>query len=131
MTIVKSDITIIIMNIWDQVKASLVLSGTTPEVFCTLITMMMFINHDDDDNDHDFVVREGVKKLEKAVSLTAAIFENVDPFLSFIEWQNNPKYDNLSRIFYIFLTASGEGGEGSTQAVSLTAFFPFFFYDSP
>ena len=39
-----------------------------------------------------------------------------------------PKYDNLSRIFHIFLTASGEG---STQAVSLTAFFPFFFDDSP
>ena len=46
-------------------------------------------------------------------SLTKTICENVDPFLSFIKQQNNPKYDNLSRIFHIFLT----------QAVSLTAFF--------
>ena len=46
-----------------------------------------------------------------------------------IKWQNNPKYDNLSRIFHIFLTALGEGGRegGSTQAVSLTAFYEFFF----
>ena len=46
--------------------------------------------------------------------------------LTFIKWQNNPKYDNLSRIFHIFLTASGEGEGGSSQAVSLTAFRSFF-----
>ena len=52
-------------------------------------------------------------------------------FFSFIKWQNNPKYDNLSRNFYIFLTAWGErGGGGSTQAVSLAAFSQFF-YDFP
>ena len=60
-------------------------------------------------------------------SLTASILWKFWPILYIIKWQNNPKYDNLSRNFYIFLTASGEGGEGSTQAVSLTAFFPFFF----
>ena len=64
-------------------------------------------------------------------SLTASILWKFWPILSIIKWQNNPKYDNLSRNFYIFLTASGEGGEGSTQAVSLTAFFPFFFWWFP
>ena len=49
---------------------------------------------------------------------------NFDPFFCFLKWQNNPKYDNLSRNFYIYLTASGEGG--STQVVSLTAFSQFF-----
>ena len=63
-------------------------------------------------------------------SLTASILWKFWPILSIIKWQNNPKYDNLSRNFYIFLTASGEGG-GSTQAVSLTAFFPFFFWWLP
>ena len=48
--------------------------------------------------------------------LTASICENFDPFLSFIKWQNNPKYDNLSRFFYIYLTASGEGGGGEGGA---------------
>ena len=42
-------------------------------------------------------------------SLIASICENVDPFLSYIKRQNNPKYGNLSRIFHIYLTASGEG----------------------
>ena len=64
-------------------------------------------------------------------SLTASILWKFWPILSFIKWQNNPKYDNLSRIFYIFLTASGEGEGGSTQAVSLTAFSQFFFDDFP
>ena len=88
-------------------------------------------------------IREGFKKknCEKAVrltalggeggspplSLTTSICENFDPFLSFIKRQNNPKYGNLSRNFHIFLTASGEGRGGSTQAVSLTAFSQFFF----
>ena len=88
-------------------------------------------------------LREGFqkKKCEKAVrltalggeggspplSLTTSICENFDPFLSFIKRQNNPKYGNLSRNFHIFLTASGEGRGGSTQAVSLTAFSQFFF----
>ena len=67
------------------------------------------------------------KNWEKAVRLTASICENVDPFLSFIKRQNNPKYGNLSKNFHIFLTASGEGRGGSTQAVSLTAFSQFFF----
>ena len=60
------------------------------------------------------VLREGFKKknCEKAVrltalggeggspplSLTTSICENVDPFLSFIKLQNNPKYGNLSNI---------------------------------
>ena len=61
------------------------------------------------------------------LSLTTSICENFDPFLSFIKRQNNPKYGNLSRNFHIFLTASGEGRGGSTQAVSLTAFSQFFF----
>ena len=39
----------------------------------------------------------------------------------FIKWQNNPKYDNMSKIFHIFLTALVEGEVGSTQAVSQTA----------
>ena len=60
------------------------------------------------------------------LSLTTSICENFDPFLSFIKRQNNPKYGNLSRNFHIFLTASGEGRGGSTQAVSLTAFSQFF-----
>ena len=60
------------------------------------------------------------------LSLTTSICENFDPFLSFIKRQNNPKYGNLSRNFHIFLTASGEGRGGSTQAVSLTAFSVFF-----
>ena len=59
-------------------------------------------------------------------SLTTSICENFDPFLSFIKRQNNTKYGNLSRNFHIFLTASGEGRGGSTQAVSLTAFPSFF-----
>ena len=33
----------------------------------------------------------------------------------------------MGQNFHIFLTASGEGEGGSTQAVSLTVFFPFFF----
>ena len=45
--------------------------------------------------------------------------------------QNNPKYGNLSRNFHIFLTASGEGRGGPTQAVSLTAFSQVFFDDFP
>ena len=61
------------------------------------------------------------------LSLTTSICENFDPNLSFIKRQNNPKYGNLSRNFHIFLTASGEGRGGSTQAVSLTAFSQFFF----
>ena len=32
-------------------------------------------------------------------SLTASICESFGPFFSFIKWQNNPKHDNLSRIF--------------------------------
>ena len=52
---------------------------------------------------------------------------NFDPFLSFIKWQNNPKYGNLSRNFHIYLIASGEGRGGSIQAVSLTAFSQYFF----
>ena len=68
-----------------------------------------------------YLLREGLKKKNsyKAVRLTASILWKCWPILAFIKWQNNPKYDNLSRIFHIFLTASGEGG--STQAVSLTA----------
>ena len=65
------------------------------------------------------------------LSLTTSICENFDPFLSFIKRQNNPKYGNLSRNFHIFLTASGEGRGGSTQAVSLTAFSQFFFEPFP
>ena len=45
-------------------------------------------------------------------SLTASILWKFWPILSIIKWQNNPKYDVLSRNFYIFLTASGEGGGG-------------------
>ena len=66
-------------------------------------------------------------------SLTTSICENFDPFLPFIKWQNNPKYGNLSIIFHIYLTASGEGaggGCGLTQAVRLTAFSHFFFNPS-
>ena len=44
------------------------------------------------------------------------------------KWQNNPKYDNLSRNFYIFLTASGEGVNPSGQP---DRFFPVFFYYFP
>ena len=89
------------------------------------------------------MLREGFNKknCEKAVrltalggeggspplSLTTSICENFDPFLSFIKRQNNPKYGNLSRNFHIFLTASGEGRGGSTQAGSLTAFSQLFF----
>ena len=40
----------------------------------------------------------------------------------FIKWQNNPKYDNLSRNFHKWLTERG----GSTVSVSLTAFYVFF-----
>ena len=43
------------------------------------------------------------------VSLTASILWKFWPILSFIKWQNNPKYDNLSRICHISLTASGGG----------------------
>ena len=32
-------------------------------------------------------------------SLTASICKNLDPFLSYIKRQNNPKYGNLSRNF--------------------------------
>ena len=45
-----------------------------------------------------YIIREGVKK--KLVKSGQAW-----PILSFIKWQNNPKYDNLSRIFHIFLIA--------------------------
>ena len=58
-------------------------------------------------------------------SQTASICENFDPFLSFIKWQNNPQYDNLSRNFYIYLTASGEGRVWG-QPKHLTAFSQFF-----
>ena len=51
-------------------------------------------------------------------SLTASICESFDPFFSFMKWQNNPIYDNLTRNFYRF----GGGGGG----VSLTTFPPFF-----
>ena len=87
------------------------------------------------------VIREVIKKTGKKrsgwplggggsppSSLTASILWKFWPILSFIKWQNNPKYDNLSRIFHIFLTASREGG--LTQAVSLTAFYEFFFTPS-
>ena len=46
--------------------------------------------------------------------------------MSIIKWQNNPKYDNLSRNFYIFLTASGEGG-GVNPSGQPDRFFPVFF----
>ena len=72
------------------------------------------------------IKRKTSKKWEKAARLTTSICENLDPFLSFIKRQNNPKYDNLSRNFHIFLTASGEGRGGSTQAVRLTAFSQLF-----
>ena len=51
------------------------------------------------------------------------------PFLSFIKWQNNSKYDNLSRIFYISLTASGEGrgGRGVNPSGQPDRFFTVFF----
>ena len=58
-------------------------------------------------------------------SRTASICESFDQFLSFIKWQNNPKYDNLSRIFHIFLTASGEGGVDPSGQPD--RFFPIFF----
>ena len=82
------------------------------------------------------LVREGFKKNVKKrsgwplgggsphSSLTASILWKFWPILSFIKWQNNPKYDNLSGIFYIFLTASGEGGRPKRSAWPL---FPSFF----
>ena len=48
--------------------------------------------------------------------------------LSFIKWQNNPKYDNLSRIFHIFLTASGEGGADPSGQPD--RFLRVFFFDA-
>ena len=82
-------------------------------------------------------VREILKKnWEKAVrlwggagghptpSLTASIYENLDPFLSYIKRQNNPKHGNLSRNVHIYLTASGEGVNPSGQPDRLfTVFF--------
>ena len=59
-------------------------------------------------------------------SLTAFICENVDPFLSYIKLQNNPKYGNLSRNFHIYLTASGEGRGGQPKR-SAWPLFPIFF----
>ena len=38
-------------------------------------------------------------------SMTAFIYKNFDPFLSYIKRQNNPKYGNLSRNFHIYLAA--------------------------
>ena len=58
------------------------------------------------------------------MGLTETISENFGPLLSFRKLQNNPNYGILSRNFHIYLT--GGGGEGSTQAVSLTAFFDAF-----
>ena len=51
-------------------------------------------------------------------SQTASFCENLDPFLSYIKRQNNPKHGNLSRNVHIYLTASGEGVTPS--------FFPVF-----
>ena len=34
--------------------------------------------------------------------------ENFVPFFSFIKWQNNPKYDNLSKNFHIFLVKQAQ-----------------------
>ena len=48
-----------------------------------------------------------------------------DGIISFIEWQNNPNYDNLSRNVYIYLSkreGGRWGGGGSTVSVSLAAF---------
>ena len=74
-----------------------------------------------------FLLGSHKKNWEKAVRLTASICENVDPFLSFIKRQNNPKYGNFSNSFHIYLTASGVG---STKAVSMTAFSQFFLMTS-
>jgi hypothetical protein len=48
-------------------------------------------------------IREGIKKKELGKSLTETICENLDPFLSFMKWQNNPRYGNLSRNFHIHI----------------------------
>ena len=56
--------------------------------------------------------------------MTETICENFDLFLSFLKWQNNPKYGNLARDFHIYLTASGEGVNPSGQP---DRFFPSFF----
>ena len=69
------------------------------------------------------------KNWEKAVSLTASIFENLAPFLSYIKRQNTPKYGNLSRNFHIYLTALGEGGVNPSGQPD--RFFPVFFLRLP
>ena len=64
--------------------------------------------------------RFGVGGRSPPSSLTETICENVDPFLSFIKWQNNPKYGNVSRNFHIYLTAWGISNRASSSASSGT-----------
>ena len=56
-------------------------------------------------------------------SQTASFCENLDPFLSYIKRQNNPKHGNLSRNVHIYLTASGEGVNPSGQPDRLFTVF--------
>ena len=73
--------------------------------------------------------REVLKKnVYKAVRLTTSILWKFWPILPFIKWQNNPKYDNLSKNFHIFLTASGEGG-GSKPSGQPDRFIDVFFFE--
>ena len=60
-------------------------------------------------------------------SLTASILWKFWPIFIFIKWQNNPKYDNLSKNFHIFLTASGEGGAGRPKRSAWPLYRRFFF----
>ena len=45
--------------------------------------------------------------------------------LSFIKWQNNPKYDNLSQFSQIADRGGGGGGGGSNVSISLFLRLPF------
>ena len=90
-------------------------------------------------------IREGVKTTVKnsqadrfrgaggspPPSLATSICENFDPFFSYIQRQNNLKYDNLSRIFYNYRTASGEGEGGVNPSGQPGRFFSFFFWRLP
>ena len=59
------------------------------------------------------------------VSVVKKFFLGKTRFKSYLTINQSQKLKLI--FFHIFLTASGEGGGGSTQVVSLTAFSQFFF----
>ena len=63
-----------------------------------LIEYQIFISILDKLANFKNIDRFGVGGRSPPSSLTETICENVDPFLSFIKLQNNPKYGNLSNI---------------------------------